>query len=100
MDIKDPEELRVPGNNKITEFCNSFQESLPCKFFHLDIIKFTEIAEPLDELGGDTASKLLKRAVNMALYVNFCFLWTLCCIIYVYVLPLKTFPLGSPCVMK
>lgn len=56
--VEGTEELRVPGDLESASVHNTLQQGLPGKFLHLDVVKLTEVAEPLDELGGDAAAEL------------------------------------------
>lgn len=58
MHVEGTEELRVPGDLESASVHNTLQQGLPGKLLHLDVVKLTEVAEPLDELGGDAAAEL------------------------------------------
>lgn len=57
-------QLTIPGDGQL--FCagNSIIDGLTRILLHLNIVKLTEIAEPLDELGGNASVELLNLNVE------------------------------------
>lgn len=58
MHVEGTEKLRVPGDLEGASIHNALHQGLPGKLLHLDVVKLAEVAEPLDELGGDAAAEL------------------------------------------
>lgn len=54
-------QFRITENHQRFGICDAIRNCLPGSFFHLDVIKLTEVAEPLDHLGGDAAAELQTR---------------------------------------
>ena len=54
---------------ELLRICYSVVESLPCKFFNLDVKKFSKVAEPFDQLGG-CGSTELKNTQNVLLFLR------------------------------
>jgi len=52
VEVEDAEELRVGRNVDVLGVEEAFAEQLPAVLFHLDVIEFPEVGEPLDELSG------------------------------------------------
>ena len=59
--IESSKKLRVAENHQHFGICDTIWNCLPGKFLHLDIIKLTKVAEPLDHLGGNAAVELYKQ---------------------------------------
>ena len=59
--IEGSKKFWVTKNHQHFGVCDTIGNRLPGKFLHLYVIKLTEVAEPLDHLGGDAAVELCKQ---------------------------------------
>lgn len=55
---ENPEEFRLSPHSETLHVGHSGHECVSSKLLHLDVVKLAEVAEPLDELGGDAACEL------------------------------------------
>lgn len=58
MHVKSPEELAVTADAQLLASGDAVVDGLTGKLLHLDVVKLSEVAEPLDQLGGDAAVEL------------------------------------------
>lgn len=56
--VEGSEELAVPADAQLLSTSDAVVDGLPGEFLHLDVVELPEVAEPLDQLGGDAAVKL------------------------------------------
>lgn len=48
--VESAEKLAVPAHAQLFYPCHTVVDGLPSKFLHLDVVKLTEVTEPLDQL--------------------------------------------------
>ena len=58
MHIKTSEEFRVSAHCQFSHISDSFHQGMAGKLLHLDVVEFSEVTEPFDELRRDTAREL------------------------------------------
>lgn len=64
MHVEGSVQLAVPGDGQLLCAGDPIVDGLACVLLHLNIVKLTEIAEPLDKLGGNTSVELLNVNVE------------------------------------
>lgn len=58
MRAESPEKFRLSPHSETLHIGHAVHECMSSKLLHLDVVKLAEVAEPLDELGGDAACEL------------------------------------------
>lgn len=56
--VERPEELGVAAHHQLLRGGHALVDGLPGELLHLDVVELPEVAEPLDQLGGDAAIEL------------------------------------------
>jgi len=56
--VEHPEEIGVAAHHQLVGGGHALVDALPGELLHLDVVELPEVAEPLDQLGGDAAVKL------------------------------------------
>lgn len=59
MHVQGPVQLTVSGYRQLLSACDPVVDGLPRILLHLNVVKLTEIAKPLDELRGNASVELL-----------------------------------------
>lgn len=59
MHVQGPVQLTVSGYRQLLSARDPVVDGLPCILLHLNVVKLTEIAKPLDELRGNASVELL-----------------------------------------
>lgn len=71
--VQSPVQLTVSGYGQLFSTGDSIVDGLPCILLHLNVVKLTEIAKPLDELRGNASVELLnlnsERDKNTAIFL-------------------------------
>lgn len=57
--VQSPVQLTVSGYRQLLSARDPVVDGLPCILLHLNVVKLTEIAKPLDELRGNASVELL-----------------------------------------
>lgn len=57
--VQGPVQLTVSGYRQLLSARDPVVDGLPCILLHLNVVKLTEIAKPLDELRGNASVELL-----------------------------------------
>lgn len=57
--VQGPVQLTVSGYRQLLSARDPVVDGLPCVLLHLNVVKLTEIAKPLDELRGNASVELL-----------------------------------------
>lgn len=57
--VQGPVQLTVSGYRQLLSACDPVVDGLPRILLHLNVVKLTEIAKPLDELRGNASVELL-----------------------------------------
>ena len=65
--VQRPEQLRVPADRHVFDVTDAVHDGLPGELLHLDVVELPEVAEPLDQLGGDAAIELWQRVKSEGL---------------------------------
>ena len=60
MHVEHPEEFGVAAHCQLICGSHTLIDRLPGELLHLDVVELPEVAEPLDQLGGDAAIELEK----------------------------------------
>lgn len=58
MHVESSEKFWFSAYSQIPHVRRPLEESAPGKLLHLDVVILSEVAEPLNELGGDAAREL------------------------------------------
>ena len=58
MHVEGSEELAVAADAQLLASGDSVVDGLAGELLHLDVVELPEVAEPLDQLGGDAAVEL------------------------------------------
>ena len=58
MHVEGPEELAVAADTQLLASGETVVDCLAGEFLHLNVVELPEVAEPLDQLGGDAAIEL------------------------------------------
>lgn len=73
--VQGPVQLAVSGDGQLFRTGDPVVDGLTCVLLHLNVVKLTEIAEPLDELRGDASVELLnlniERDENIAIFFTY-----------------------------
>lgn len=62
--VQSPVELTVSGYGQLFSTGDSIVDGLTCVLLHLNVVKLTEIAKPLDELRGNASVELLNLNIE------------------------------------
>lgn len=62
--VQSPVQLAVPGDGQLLRAGDPIVDGLPGVLLHLNVVEFPEVAEPLNELGGNTSVELSNSNVD------------------------------------
>lgn len=64
MHVQSPVQLAVSGYGQLLGAGDAIVDGLACVLLHLNVVKLTEIAKPLDELRGNASVELLNLNIE------------------------------------
>lgn len=68
--VERPVEFCVPAHRQVFGHRHTLIDGLPGKLLHLNVVKLSKVAEPLDQLGGDAPIKLGVKKINACIKSN------------------------------